>query len=62
MCHHVHVTLSAEDKAAARKITGAMIPVFAVILLAIVAVAARTATAPHAHKVFADASVPAATR
>ena len=43
MCHHVHVTLSAEDKAAARKLTGIMIPAYAAVLLAIVAVVSITA-------------------
>ena len=43
MCHHVHVTLSAEDKAAARKMTGVMIPAYAAVLLAIVAVVSVTA-------------------
>ena len=40
MCHHahVHVTLSAEDKAAAKKLSGIMIPVYASIVLAVIAV------------------------
>lgn len=62
MCHHVHVTLSAEDKAVAKKITGVMIPVFASILLAIVAAVAVTATAPRSHELMASASAPAARR
>ncbi len=61
MCHHVHVTLSAEDRAAAKKMTGYMIPVYASILLAIVALV--TLTAPQRQgELIASASAPAAQR
>jgi hypothetical protein len=42
MCHHVHVTLSAEEKAAARKLSGFLIPVYASIVLAVIAMVAVT--------------------
>jgi hypothetical protein len=58
MCHHIHVTLSAEDKAAAKKMTGFMIPVYAAVLLAIVA--AVSVSAPHSKEQIASASAPAA--
>jgi heme/copper-type cytochrome/quinol oxidase subunit 4 len=40
MCHHVHVTLSAEERKEARKLAGVMIPVYASIVLAVIAVVA----------------------
>ena len=40
MCHHVHVTLSAEDRKDVKKLAGVMIPVYASILLAAIAVVA----------------------
>ena len=40
MCHNVYVTLSAEEKAAVKKLSGVLIPVYASILLAMVAVVA----------------------
>ena len=42
MCHHahVHVTLSAADKAAAKKLSGFLIPVYASIVLAVIALVA----------------------
>ena len=33
MCHHVHVTLSAEDKKEAKKLAGVLLPVYASIVL-----------------------------
>jgi hypothetical protein len=42
MCHHVHVTLSPEERAYSRRLTGFMIPVYAAMALAVIAVAAVT--------------------
>jgi hypothetical protein len=61
MCHHVHVRLSAEDKAAVRTISGWMIPVYATVVLAVIAVAAVTA-APRQSELVASGSAPTATR
>jgi len=63
MCHHahVHVTLSAEDKTAAKKLSGIMIPVYASIVLAVIAVVAVSG-APRQGEQIATTSVPAATR
>lgn len=49
MCHHVHVhvTLSAEDKVAAKKLSGIMIPVYASIVLAVIAVVAVSGGRPQ---------------
>jgi hypothetical protein len=35
MCHHVHVTLSAENKKEAKKLAGVLLPVYASIVLAV---------------------------
>ena len=59
MCHHVYVTLSAEEMAAARKMAGFMIPVYASIVLAVIAMVAVTGTAPQGEQIVA-AAVPAA--
>jgi len=40
MCHHVYVRLPAEEKAAVKKLSGVMMPVYASILLAMIAVVA----------------------
>ena len=40
MCHRVHVMLSAEDKKDVKKLSGIMIPVYASVLLAMIAVIA----------------------
>ncbi len=39
-CQGIHVTLSREEKASARRLAGLMIPVYAVVVLAVIAVAA----------------------
>jgi hypothetical protein len=39
-CHYVHVTLSAEDKAAVKTMSGWMIPVYATVVLAVIALVA----------------------
>ena len=59
MCHHVHVTLSAEDKKDVKKLSGIMIPVYAAIVLAVIAVVAVTA-APRQGELIASTTVPAA--
>jgi len=63
MCHnvHVHVTLSAEDKKDVKKLSGIMIPVYASIVLAVVAVVAL-GSAPRQGELIASTSAPAATR
>ena len=61
MCHHVHVTLSAEDKKDVKKLSGIMIPVYASIVLAVVAVVAVTGT-PRQGALVASTSAPAVTR
>jgi hypothetical protein len=63
MCHHVHVhvTLSAEDKKAAKKLWGAMIPIYASIVLAVVAAVAFTGS-PQKSELVAATSVPASAR
>ena len=42
MCHRVYVMLSAEDKQDVKKLSGIMIPVYASIMLALIAVVAVT--------------------
>ncbi len=56
MCHHVHVhvTLSAEDKQDVKKLAGIMIPVYASIVLAMIAVAA-VASSPRQSELVASA-------
>jgi hypothetical protein len=58
MCHHVHVTLSPEERAYAKRLTGFLIPVYAAAVLAIVAVAALT-SGPPSGTLVAAASAPA---
>jgi len=40
MCHRVHVGLTAEEKKEVKKLSGVLIPVYASVLLAIIAVVA----------------------
>jgi len=49
MCHHVYVQvpLSAEDKKAAKKLRGVMIPIYASVLLAVIAVVAVAGSRPQ---------------
>jgi hypothetical protein len=61
MCHHVHVTLSAEDKKHVTRLSGLLIPVYASIVLAAIAVVALT-DASRQGELIASASVPAAAR
>jgi hypothetical protein len=61
MCHHVHVTLTAEDKQTVKRMSGLMIPVYASIMLAaIVVVAAGSGT--RQNELVAARSAPVATR
>ncbi len=62
MCHHahVHVTLSAEDKAAAKKLSGFLIPVYASAVLAVIALVAVTGAPPQGEQI--AASIPATAR
>lgn len=61
MCHPLHVQLSPEERAYAGRLTGFMIPVYAAVVLAIVAVAVVT-SGPRSGELVASASVPAAPR
>ena len=62
MCHHhVHVTLSAEDKKDIKKLSGIMIPVYASALLALIAFVAATSDSRQGELV-AFTATPAATR
>jgi hypothetical protein len=61
MCHHVHVTLSAEDKKHVVRLSGFLIPVYASIVLAVIAVVALTGVSRQGDLI-AFASVPAAVR
>jgi len=42
MCHGVRVNLSPEERVYARRLTGMMIPVYAVVILAVIALATLT--------------------
>ena len=44
MCHHVHVRLSAEDKAAVKQVWGWLAPVYALAVLALIAGVAVSST------------------
>ncbi|MGH6665217.1 MAG: hypothetical protein ACREB2_09995 [Pseudolabrys sp.] len=58
MCHHVHVILSAEDKKEARKLAGVMIPIYASVVLAVIAVVAVSSTTRQG-ELIASTSAPA---
>ena len=49
MCHHyhIHVRLSAEEKKEVKKLSGIMIPVYASVLVALVAFVAVSGSARH---------------
>jgi hypothetical protein len=53
--------LSAEDKKAAKKLSGVMIPLYASIVLAVIAVVAFTGS-PQKSELIAATSVPASAR
>jgi hypothetical protein len=57
MCHHVHVTLSAEDREAVKTMSGWLIPVYATAMLAAIAVVAMTSGERNGELV-ASASAP----
>ncbi len=61
MCHHVYVRLSAEEKKEAKKLSGILIPVYASIVLAVVAVVTIT-SAPRQGEQIAATAVRAAAR
>ncbi len=61
MCHRVYVTLSAEDKKDVKKLSGIMIPVYASVMLALIAVVAVSAGSRQGGLV-ASTNIPAATR
>ena len=56
MCHHVYVTLSAEEKKEAKKLAGFMIPVYASILLAVFALVTVSSTPKQGELVAARAA------
>lgn len=60
MCHRLPVTLSAEDKKAAKRLTGVLIPAYAAVGLAVIA-AFAVAHAPPSTELVASV-VPAASR
>jgi hypothetical protein len=59
MCHHVYVPLSAEDKKEAKKLSGILIPVYASIVLAVIALVAITSV-PRQGEMLALRSAPTA--
>jgi hypothetical protein len=59
MCHHVHVTLSAEEKKEAKKLASVLIPVYASIALAAVAFVTLAST-PRSGDLIASSAVTAA--
>jgi hypothetical protein len=61
MCHRVSITLSAEERAAARKVVGFLIPVYASVVLVAIAVVAVSG-APRQNEQIAVTSIPVATR
>lgn len=61
MCHHLPVTLSAEDKRSVKRLTGVLIPAYAAVALAVIA-ALVVFHAPRSGELVASAAVPAASR
>jgi hypothetical protein len=61
MCHRGYVMLSAEDKQDVKKLSGIVIPVYASIMLALIAVVAVTGSSRQGELV-ASNTAPAATR
>ena len=59
MCHGIHVNLSQEERADARRLTGILAPVYAVAVLAIIALVAVTSGPPRSGDMVASASTPA---
>ena len=61
MCHryHIHVMLSAEEKKEVKKLSGIMVPVYATMLVALVAFVAVTGSARQG-ELMASTTAPAA--
>lgn len=63
MCHHVPVTLTAEETASVKKLSGVLVPAYASIVLAVIALASLAGGPPRGDLVASvPASAPAATR
>jgi hypothetical protein len=60
MCFAVRVNLSPEERASVKRLTGFLIPVYAVAVVAIVALAALTG-GPRSGELVASASAPTST-
>jgi hypothetical protein len=58
MCHHVYVKLSAEEKKEARKLSGILIPAYASIVLAVIAVVAVAGASHQGEQVAAGSPGP----
>ncbi len=56
MCYRVHVVLSAEDKQEIKKLSGIMIPIYASIMLALIAVVAVTGSSRQGELVASNAA------
>jgi hypothetical protein len=61
MCHAVRVKLTAEDRATARRLTGLLLPAYAMVALALVALAVLTA-GPRSGDLVATNTAPIAAR
>ena len=61
MCHHLPVSLSAEDKKAVTRLSGVLIPAYAAVMLAVIAVLA-VAHAPRSDELVASVSMPETSR
>ena len=61
MCHRVRVLLSTEDKKDVKKLTGIIIPVYATVMLILVAVVAVTVTSRQGELVASNVA-PVSTR
>jgi hypothetical protein len=51
MCHRVHVPLSAADRKDVKALSGVLIPVYATVVLAVIAVVAVNAGMPRGNQV-----------
>jgi hypothetical protein len=58
MCHHVYVKLSAEEKKEAKRLSGFLVPVYASIVLAVIAIVAAS-SAPQQGDQIASRTLPA---
>lgn len=57
MCHHVHVRLSEDEAKDVRKLSGLMIPVYASVAVAVIALVAVTGAAPQTAMIASVSSV-----